>query len=92
MMNKKELIPFEKISFFQKIKKFVSKIKKTKEPKTSLIDKENLWDLYQKAKQGTIDIRTVDPEIVKKFYVLINEEIKMKEKIRDNKLRILQSI
>jgi len=88
--NKKKI--FRKISIFERIKNFVSKISKKNEIENVTVNKEDIWDMYKKAKEGKIDIRTIDAETVNKLCILIKEEIKLKEQIRDKKLCILENM
>ena len=50
------------------------------------LNKEQFLDLYERLKQGDVDIFTIDPDEVEKMCMLLEEEIKLKEKQLDGKL------
>ena len=91
-MTGNKLVPLSKVGIFQKIKNFVLKFSRKQKVNDTKASKEDIWGIYKKAKEGEIDIRTIDVEIVEKFCELLNEEIRVKEKIRDEKLCVLENI
>ena len=44
------------------------------------IKKKNFLELYEKAKNGKVDLYTLTPEILKKMCNLLEEEIKIKNR------------
>lgn len=44
------------------------------------INKKEFLELYENSKKGNVDLLTLPPEILKKMCILLEEEIKMKER------------
>ncbi len=44
------------------------------------IDKKEFLELYEKAKKDKVDLNSLPPETLKKMCILLEEEIKIKQK------------
>lgn len=44
------------------------------------IDKKEFLELYENSKKGNVDLLKIPPEILKKMCILLEEEIRLKEK------------
>lgn len=51
-----------------------------KDNKTYIINKKEFLELYGNSKKGKVDLLTLPPEILKKMCILLEEEIKIKER------------
>lgn len=65
----------------------VQNVTETKENnvKTYEDDKKEFLQLYEDSKNGKIDLLSLSPEILEKMCILLEEEIKIKEKNNDMK-------
>ena len=50
------------------------------------LDKKEFFEIYEKLKKGDVDILSMDPDKSEKMCKLLEEEIKLKEKLLDSKL------
>lgn len=91
-MNNNQLVKYKK-SIFSKIKSFFknlfSKKQVTVPIQNEIIEnnknnyeenKRAFMDLYEKAKNGDIDLFSIDPDKMEKMCKLLEEEIKIKER------------
>lgn len=102
MQDNNQMIKY-KISFWDKIKKELSKLffknkkietyNNQEEIKKEKISKEEVIESYRKVKEGVINIDDLEEDLVHKILLLMNEEIKInnkkiKEKIENMKISL----
>ncbi len=46
----------------------------------SKIDKKEFLELYEKAKKGEVDVYQLPNDVLEKMYILLEEEIRIKER------------
>lgn len=89
----------EKNSIFIKIKNFFKNIfnnqkkfpLREEKPDTvkmnaTELNKKEFLEIYEKIKNGEADILSIDPDVTEKMCILLEEEIKLKQKLLDNKI------
>ena len=108
-MNNKQLIEYKE-NIFTKIKNFFKNIFRKKQVNSNIektaiipeeikkenykIDKKEFMDIYEKSKTGDIDLFTIPVDKLEKMCILLEEEIKIKERNLDekrNKLKAMQN-
>lgn len=89
--NQKKLPPVSNVENNSQEKSNISPIQTTQNS-VEKADKKQFLDMYEKVKKGEVDILSIDPDETEKICMLLEEEIKLKEKLLDKKMSQISEI
>ena len=83
---------FQNIFNTQKKFPIVKEAEDSQEENLEVTDKKQFLEVYEKLKKGEVDILSMEPDKSEKMCILLEEEIKLKEKLLEKKLSQIAQI